>query len=144
MRSISCRSRSPNSQFEFFQLRAGQCHDLEHIVLGGGFDFMGELVPFWFRLTNVFEHLHDQKLAGELSVLSIFGSLRYPEIWLTCVDAIRRGQKVGLESDALFLAKYQDIFHLPLEEARKVLGVRGVEDADTWRVGEIFAGRIAA
>lgn len=144
--------KEPKTQFEFFQLRAGQCHDLEHIVCGGGFDFMGELVPAWFRLTNVFKHLHDQRLAGELSFLSLFGALRYtvrtllhyPEIWLTCVDAIRRGQQVGLESDALFLAKYEDVFHLPLNEARVALGVRGVQDVDTWEAGEIFAGRIAA
>lgn len=145
---------APRSQLDYFLLRAGQCHDFEHIITGGGFDFMGELVPFWFRLTNVFKHLKNQELAGELSVMSIFGSLRYtvrtllfyPEIWLTCVDAIRRGQRVGLESDAIFLAKYEDVFALPLKEARAALGVRGVVDADTSREGAIFAdcGPVAA
>lgn len=57
---------------------------------------MGELVPYWYRLTNVFKFIRDAELAAELSMLQIFGSLRYtvrtmlhyPQVWPTCVDAI--------------------------------------------------------
>jgi ubiquinone biosynthesis protein COQ4 len=142
----------PKSQLEFYNLRSGQTHDFEHILTGGGFNFMGELVPYWFRLTNVFKHIRNPELAGELSVLQVLGSLRYtvrtllhyPQIWPTAVNAIQRGTRVGQESDALFLARIEDVFDLPLEEARKALGVRGAEDVDTGREGEIFAGRIPA
>ena len=142
----------PRSQLEYYNLRSGQTHDFEHILCGGGFNFMGELVPYWFRLTNVFKHIQNQELAGELSVLQLLGSLRYtvrtmlhyPQIWSTAVDAIQRGIRVGRESEPLFLAKMESIFHLPLAEAREALGVRGVEDVDTRREGEIFAGRLAA
>lgn len=142
----------PKTQLEFFNLRAGQTHDFEHILCGGGFNYMGELVPFWYRLTNVFKHIRNQELAGELSVLSILGSLRYtvrtllhyPQIWTTAVNAIQRGMRVGQESDALFLAKLEDMFDLPLDEARRVLGVRGAEDVDTHHAGEVFAGRQTA
>lgn len=142
----------PKTQLEFFNLRSGQTHDFEHILTGGGFNFMGELVPFWFRLTNVFRHIRNPELAGELSVLSIFGSLRYtvrtllhyPQVWPTCVNAIQRGMKVGQESDAVFLAKLEDFFHLPLAEARAAMGVRGAIDVDTDEAGAFWAQRGAA
>lgn len=144
--------KQPKSQFEFFLLRSGQTHDFEHIICGGGFDYMGELVPYWFRLTNQFKHLKNKELAGELSVLYMLGSLRYtvrtmlyyPQVWETCVKCIQRGMKVGEESDALFMAKYEDVFHLTIAEARKAVGARGVEDVDTSQSDKIWTGRVAA
>lgn len=137
------------SQLDFYNMRSGQTHDFEHILTGGGFNFMGELVPYWYRLTNVFKYIKNPELAAELSMIQIFGSLRYtvrtmlhyPQIWPTCVNAIQRGMKVGQESDALFMAKLEDYFHLPLDEARKALGVRGAEDVDTEAEGAFWAER---
>jgi ubiquinone biosynthesis protein COQ4 len=137
----------PKTQLEFFNLRSGQTHDFEHILTGGGFNFMGELVPYWFRLTNVFKFIQNKELAGELSVLSIFGTLRYmvrtmlhyPQVWECAVGCIQRGIKVGQDSDAVFLAKLEDAFHLPLAEARLALGVRGAIDVDTEREGAFWA-----
>ena len=139
----------PKSQLDFYNLRSGQTHDFEHILCGGGFNFMGELVPYWYRLTNVFKFIKDPELAGELSVIQIFGSLRYtvrtmlhyPQVWPTAVNAIQRGMKVGQESDALFMKTLEPCFHLPLEEARAALGVRGVVDVDTDREGAFWAER---
>ena len=65
----------PRNDFEYFQLRAGQTHDLEHILGGGGFDFIGELVPYYMRLTNLFVHMSPE-LAGVLSAFSIIGATR--------------------------------------------------------------------
>jgi ubiquinone biosynthesis protein COQ4 len=140
----------PKTQLEFFNLRSGQTHDFEHILTGGGFNFIGELVPYWCRLTNVPRFFHDQELATEVNLIQIFGSLRYltrtllhyPQVWLTAVGAIQRGTKVGLESDALFMAKIESVFHLPLEEARAALGVRGAQDIDTAREGAIWAEQV--
>ena len=142
----------PTTQLEFFNLRSGQTHDYEHILCGGGFNYMGELVPYWYRLTNVHKHIGNKELAGELSVMSILGTIRYivrtmlhyPQIWETAVACIQRGMTVGQQSDALFLAKIEDVWHLPLEEARRVLGVRGAVDVDTSREGDIWAGKIVA
>ena len=141
----------PKSQLQFYNLRSGQTHDFEHILCGGGFNSMGELVPYWYRLTNVFKHIQNRELAGELCIVQILGSLRYtartllhyPQIWDTCVNAIQRGMRVGQESDALFMAKLEDVFHLPLAEARAALGVRGAEDIDTSEQGEFFLDRAA-
>jgi Uncharacterized protein involved in ubiquinone biosynthesis len=139
--------QEPKSQLDFYNLRSGQTHDFEHILCGGGFNFMGELVPYWYRLTNVPKHIHDPKLASEVNVIHIFGSLRYtvrtmlhyPEVWPTAVNAIQRGMMVGQSSDALFMKKLEPCFHLPLAEAREALGVRGAEDVDTSREGAFWA-----
>lgn len=129
----------PKTQLDFFNLRSGQTHDFEHILTGGGFNFMGELVPYWYRLTNVFKYIKNPELAGELSVLSIFGSLRYtvrtmlhyPDVWPVCQNAVERGMRVGRKSGPFFMARYEDAFHLPLDEARAALGYVGAEWVDT-------------
>lgn len=138
----------PKTQFDYFNVRANQNHDLEHILTGGGIDYMGELVPYWYRITSHFKFLSPE-LAGEVSVLYLLGSLRYtirtmlhyPQCWPTCQQSIERGMKVGRESDALFMARYEEVLALPLAEARRQLGVAGVEEVDTaavsWRWAEI-------
>lgn len=128
----------PRSDFEYFQLRAGQTHDLEHILGGGGFDFIGELVPYYMRLTNLFVHLSPE-LAGELSAFSILGSTRiitravlhYPQTWLTTLDALERGARVGRQSAPIFMMRFENVFDMTPEAARETLGIRGVELADT-------------
>ena len=128
----------PRNDFEYFQLRAGQTHDLEHILGGGGFDFIGELVPYYMRLTNLFVHLSPE-LAGELSAFSILGSTRiitravlhYPQTWLTTLDALERGSRVGRQSAPIFMMRFEDVFDLTPEAAREALGIKGVELADT-------------
>ena len=137
----------PKTQMEYYNLRSGQTHDFEHILTGGGFNFMGELVPYWYRLTNVPKHLRNQALASEVNTIHIFGMLRYtvrtqlhyPEVWPTAVDCIERGIRVGKASDALFMKKLEDVFHLPLAEARAALGVREAIDIDTHAAGAFWA-----
>ncbi len=139
--------KQPRTQLEFYNLRSGQTHDFEHLLCGGGFNFMGELVPYWYRLTNVPKHIRNPELAAELNVIHIFGSLRYtvrtmlhyPQVWPTAVNAIQRGMAVGQQSDALFMKKLEPVFHLPIAEAREALGVRGVVDVDTSREGAFWA-----
>lgn len=129
---------TPRNDYEYFSLRAGQTHDLEHILGGGGFDFIGELVPYYMRLTNLFVHMSPE-LAGELSAFSIFGSTRiitravlhYPQTWLITQNAMERGAKVGRESRPLYMMKFEDVFAMTLDDARDALGVHGVETVDT-------------
>jgi len=129
---------TPRNDYEYFQLRAGQTHDLEHILGGGGFDFIGELVPYYMRLTNLFVHMSPE-LAGELSAFSILGSTRiltravlhYPQTWLVTQNAAERGAKVGRESAPIYMMRYEDVLGLTPEDARSALGIRGVQLADT-------------
>jgi hypothetical protein len=124
--------------------------DFEHILTGGGFNYMGELIPYWFRLSTMHRHLHNQELAGEMSVMSILGTTRYvirtmlhyPQVWNCALDCIQQGIRIGRESEPFWMARMEDVWHLPLEEARRTLGIRGAVDLDTQREGDIW-GEVA-
>lgn len=128
----------PKNQFQYFSLRSGQTHDLEHIVCGGGFDIIGELVPYFGRLSNIPRFLdaelvgliHPGQLLGALRLVSRTG-LHYPAAFPTVLRAIRCGMDVGEQSGPYFMAKYEDVFHLPLAEAREALGIMGAVDLDS-------------
>lgn len=140
----------PKSQWDFYSIRSGQTHDYEHILTGGGFNYMGELIPYWFRLSTIHTHIHNKELAGEMSVISILGTMRYvirtmlhyPQIWETALKCIQQGIAVGQQSDAFWMAKMEDVWHTPLTEARAKLGVRGAVDLDTQAEGDIWGGKV--
>jgi ubiquinone biosynthesis protein COQ4 len=142
----------PQTQWQFYSLRSGQTHDYEHILTGGGFNYMGELIPYWFRLATIHTHIRNKELAGEMSVLSIFGTMRYvirtmlhyPQVWETALECIQQGIRIGRESDAFWMAKMEDVWHVPLDEARARLGVRGAVDLDTQAEGDIWSGKVSA
>lgn len=56
------------------------------------------------------------------------------KIWRWHVSLLRHAWP-GQESDFVLFAKFETVFHLPAEEARRVLGIRGGEDIDTDREG---------
>lgn len=138
----------PTNHYEYFRRRSTQVHDFEHIICGGSFDEIGELVPYFMRLYSYSKHLGSE-LAGHVNVKSIFGALRmvtraalhYPEIWLTVMNAMQRGMRVGELSGPIFLYRYEEVFHLTPVEARKILGVEGAEDVDTHAESLIFTER---
>lgn len=128
----------PKSQYQYFLLRSGQIHDFEHIMCGGGFDTIGELVPYYMRLANIPKYLSPE-LAGELNAAMALGATRifmrtalhYQQAFPVALEAIQRGIAVGQASGPMFMAKYEDVFHLPLAEARQAVGVIGAVEADT-------------
>ncbi|MFO1241279.1 MAG: Coq4 family protein [Sphingomonadaceae bacterium] len=138
----------PRSQWEFYSLRSGQTHDYEHILTGGGFNYMGELIPYWFRLATIHTHIQNKELAGEMSVLSILGTMRYvvrtmlhyPQVWECALECIQQGIRIGRQSEPFWMAKIEDVWHMPLEEARAHLGVRGAIDLDTQKEGDFWGG----
>ena len=142
----------PKTQWDFFSLRSGQTHDYEHILTGGGFNYMGELIPYWFRLATIHTHIQNKELAGEMSVISILGTTRYvirtmlhyPQVWESALDCIQQGIRVGRESDPFWMAKMEDVWHVPLAEARAELGVRGAVDLDTQKEGDFWGGKADA
>jgi ubiquinone biosynthesis protein COQ4 len=138
--------RAPKSHYEFFWARHLQTHDLEHIVCGGAFDQMGEIVVHWVNLTNYFEHL-GADLASEMANKLLFGGVRfvmramlhYPETWQVATLAMMRGMRVGKASGPLFMARYESLLHLPLAEVREKLGVRDLgPDFETAAASRIF------
>jgi ubiquinone biosynthesis protein Coq4 len=134
--------------YDYFLLRSGQTHDLEHIITSGGFDSLGEVVVGLAKLENIYKHFSPE-LANELAVMQFFASFRfiarmachYPTVWHHMWSAVDRGRKVGMASDCYVLARYEDVFHLPPAEAREKLGVREVEEVDTTEPSRIWDGR---
>ena len=110
---------------------------------------MGELIPYWFRLATIHPHIQNKELAGGMSVLSILGTMRYvirtmlhyPQIWETALTCIEQGIRIGRASDPFWMAKMEDVWHVPLEEARQKLGVRGAVDLDTQKEGDFWGGQ---
>jgi ubiquinone biosynthesis protein COQ4 len=137
----------PKGDFEYWALRSVQNHDLEHILGGGGFDSIGELVPGLLKLSYCYKFF-SPALANELAVKQYFLSIRfmsrtalhYPECWQATWAAVDAGRRVGESSDAFFLAKYEDIFHLSPEAARDRLGIRNVVELDTAMISRVWDG----
>jgi ubiquinone biosynthesis protein Coq4 len=138
----------PQNQWQYYSLRAGQTHDYEHILTGAGFNYIGELLPYWFRLATIDTHIQNKELAGEMNVMGILGTTRYlirtvlhyPETWGAALKCIEQGIAIGRSSDPFWMAKMEDVWNTPLEEARKQLGVRGAADLDTQAEGDIWSG----
>ena len=128
----------PRNQFEYFSLRSGQTHDLEHILTGGGFDILGELIPYFARLSNLPRFL-DPELVGLINVGQVLGALRlisrtglhYHSAFPAALAAMRCGMTVGDQSGPYWMRRFEDAFHLPLAEARAALGIVGAVDLDT-------------
>ena len=137
--------QEPKGDFDYWQIRATQTHDMEHILGGGGFDSIGELVPGILRLSYIYKFF-SPKLANEMAAKQFFLSFRfiartmlhYPECFQATWDAIDSGRRIAEASDAFFLAKYEDVFHLTPEAAREKLGVRGVRELDTRAASRIW------
>jgi ubiquinone biosynthesis protein Coq4 len=139
---------APRNDWEYIQIRNGQIHDYEHLMTGGDFNSLGELLPYFVRLSNPFTHLSPE-IAKEMSAIYIFGGYRlvmraflhYPETWLTVIDLMRRGFDIGLASEPIQMMRYEDALHLPIPEAREMLGFRKAEDVDTAAMDLIFTER---
>ena len=135
----------PRNDLEYIWFRFAQIHDLEHLVTGGGFNSLGELLPYFVRLSNTHQHMSPE-LAQFFCETYIFGGTRlemraclhYPTTWLTVMDLMRRGISIGLASESILMMRYEDAFHLPIPEARELLGVRNAEDIDTAWEDEVF------
>ena len=139
----------PRSGFEYFFLRGVQIHDIMHILSGGGFDGIGEIMPAFLKYGNLFRHFTPE-LAGLLNVQNTLltipmfmrGPLHYPELTLRMFELSHYAMKVGEQSDALFLPRYEDWLDLPLEEARRKFGVRGAQTIDTSRESAYWSEQV--
>lgn len=135
----------PESDWQFIQMRNGQIHDFEHLMTGGQFNSLGELLPYMVRLSNPFTHLTPE-VATELSLIYIFGGsrlifrsfLHYPDTWPTALAMMDRGIRIGTASDPIMMMRYEDALHLSIAEAREMLGYREAEDFDSEAASRVF------
>jgi ubiquinone biosynthesis protein Coq4 len=140
---------SHSNNYTYYKSRTPQIHDYEHIVTGGSFDSVGEIIPYFARQANIAKHLSPE-LAAELNVHGVLGGLRlvsraglhYPEIWPLVLDCVAKGIRVGQQSEPYFMAKFDNVLHLSPAEARVTLGVRGAENVDSTAASHIFCEQI--
>jgi ubiquinone biosynthesis protein COQ4 len=149
--NLSWGYEKPETDLDYIRIRSGQIHDFEHLMTGGGFNSLGEMLPYFFRQTNPFAHFSPE-LAARLSEIYLFGGYRlvlraylhYPQIWTVVVDLMQRGFRIGQESESSHMMRYEKALHLPIPEARDFLGYRHAEDVDTVEAGLIFAEGVGA
>lgn len=137
----------PKSMLDYWDLRTGQTHDLDHLLGGAGFDFLGETTPLFMRIEGYFAYFDNPELAGELStLLSIMAfptfmrtMIHYPSTWPAMSRHITNGMKVGRESEPWFLKKFEPCFGMTKQEARDYLGMKGVTDVETWEESDVWS-----
>jgi ubiquinone biosynthesis protein COQ4 len=135
----------PDTNFGFWKLRGGQTHDFEHIVAGGQFNSIGEIVVIFAKAANNSMHL-SPKLASAVNAYLLFSGMRmvsrsllhYPETWPKALECLEQGVKVGRASAPFYTFRYEDVFHLTPQAAQEKLGVKHAYEVDSEREAMIF------
>jgi ubiquinone biosynthesis protein COQ4 len=133
-------------QMDYFYKRLSQQHDLEHILGGFGFEYLGEQGVTWMRHAAYHRHL-SPGLAGVLNITYAFllapsilrTMLHYPQTFETLWDVINQGVAVGRASDPIFMMKYEPVLHLAPADAREQLGYRSVVEMRVKAMADIWA-----
>ncbi|MCB2064357.1 MAG: hypothetical protein KDE25_13100 [Novosphingobium sp.] len=131
--------------FQYFRRRARLVHDFEHIVTGGQFTSIGEIVITMARVANVTEHL-SPKLASAVNAYQAFSGLRmftrallhYPEAFATALKCMEQGIYVGRNSPPFWEFRWDEVFALTPAEARKHFGMPEVDFIESQRDEAIF------
>lgn len=137
------------TQFEYFQKRLSQQHDLEHILGGFALHHLGEIGVTYMRVGAYFKYLSPE-LAGILNTtytlllgpLQMRTWLHYPETYNTFHDVMHQGLTVGRMSEPMFMMKYEPALHLSVQEAREMLGFRNVVDMDVRKEADIWGENV--
>ncbi len=66
--------------------------------------------------------------------------MNYPQAWPMMWHNLSHGYEVGQQSDMLFTAKLEDVWHLSPAEARDALGVHGWKGANDSRAASRIFG----
>jgi ubiquinone biosynthesis protein COQ4 len=131
--------------FQYFRRRARLVHDFEHIVTGGQFTSIGEIVITMARVANVTEHL-SPKLASAVNAYQAFSGLRmftrallhYPEAFATALRCMEQGIYVGRNSPPFWEFRWDEVFEMTPAEARRHFGMPGVDFIESQRDEAIF------
>jgi ubiquinone biosynthesis protein COQ4 len=142
MGDVAWRELSP---LQYFRRRSRQAHDLEHILTGGEFTSIGEIVVTMARVANLAEHL-SPKLASALNAYQAFSGLRmftramlhYPEAFVTALKCLEQGINVGRNSPPFWVFKWEEVFEMKPAEARRHFGVPEVDFIESARDEAFF------
>lgn len=127
----------PKGPYDLYILRAAQTHDIEHLLSGLPAHGPGETGILMMGIANRFQHL-PAALAGAIAKHNAFLllptlmriMLHYPHGWPVYMEFLEQGAKVGRESGPVWMNRYEDLFPLPIDEARERAGFRGVREID--------------
>lgn len=133
------------SPFQYFRRRARLVHDFEHVVTGGQFTSIGEIVITMARIANVTEHL-SPKLASAVNAYQMFSGLRmftrsllhYPETFATAIRCMEQGLHVGRNSPPFWEFRWDEVFAMTPPEARRHFGMPEVDFIESMRDEAIF------
>lgn len=131
--------------FRYFRRRSRLVHDFEHIVTGGEFTSIGEIVVTMARVANLSQHL-SPRLAAAINPYQAFSGLRmftrallhYPEAFMTALQCLEQGIHVGRNSPPFWEFRWDEVFHLTPAEARRHFGMPEVDFIQTARAEAIF------
>jgi ubiquinone biosynthesis protein COQ4 len=127
-----------NTDFDLWIIRGLQLHDPEHLLVGGGFDLIGEIMPSVMRNACIARHFSPE-LASALTAPTLVLTLSelvssvlyYPEALPTLMDRFQQAWRVGWNSGPYFFEKLEDQFDQPLAQARRALDINLVDELDT-------------
>jgi hypothetical protein len=85
-------------------------------------------------------------LAGKLTIINSIlttgqinrATLHYPACVPALLERLERGLMIGRSSDAYFMMKYEDILHLSVDEARKVIGMNNTLEVDYGELSDVL------
>ncbi|CAD7337910.1 hypothetical protein FIM10_11180 [Sphingomonadales bacterium 56] len=125
------------NHFEYFRRRKVEIHDFMHVLTGAGFDYLGEAIPNMIHFGSFYKYF-EPELARELCTTNMFmwfpyfmrSSLHYGPAFPWLWDLMTQGVEMGRQSGPYFLKKVEDYLHLPVEEVREILEIRGAKDLD--------------
>ncbi len=136
--------------FQYFRRRARFVHDFEHIVTGGQFTSIGEIVVTMARVANMTEHL-SPKLASAVNAYQTFSGLRmftrallhYPEAFATALKCMEQGINVGRSSPPFWEFRWEEVFAMTPADARRHFGMPEVDFIESMRDEAIFRELLA-
>lgn len=129
----------------YWSIRGRQSHDFEHILTGGQFNSLGEVAITFGRVANQSRHLSPE-LAAAVNPYQAFAGLRmvtramlhYPETLTQTLRCLEQGIRVGRESPPFWFMKWEDVFHMTPDEARRHFGVPEIREVDTHHEAIVF------
>ncbi|NBW74990.1 MAG: hypothetical protein EBR34_04245 [Sphingomonadaceae bacterium] len=109
-----------NDQVDWYFRRMRDTHDLMHILTGYGRDALGEqcVLAFTYSQQPALAHLF-------LGYAGAFEISKRATVKVPVFKAVREGQKLGRSCPRLVEMPIREILAMPLEDARKMLGITG-------------------
>lgn len=107
-----------NDQFEWYQMRTRDTHDLLHVLTGYGRDSLGEasVLAFTYSQQPSLAHLFIGYMAG-------LNMRKQVPSKAPVLRAIREGQRLGKACPRLIETSVTDLLPLPIEEVRRRLNI---------------------